>query len=102
MLYKIKYTLTCLEMLRQIQQPQRRAILGRIGQLKSEPEKQGKALRGPLAGHRSLYVSRYRVVYRVVRDEVQVFILAAGLRKESDKSDIYELAKKLVRDFLMP
>jgi mRNA interferase RelE/StbE len=101
-LYKIRYTQTCLEMLRQIQQPQRRAILDRIGQLKTDPEKQGNALLGSLAGHRSLPVSRYRVVYRVVREEVQVFMLAVGLRREGDKEDVYELAKKLIRNFLVP
>jgi mRNA interferase RelE/StbE len=89
-------------MLRQIQQPQRSTILSRIGQLAEDPEKQGKALLGPLAGHRSLHVSRYRVVYRVVRDQVEVFILVVGLRKEGAGDDIYEVAKKLVQNFMHP
>ena len=102
MLHKIKYAQKCLELLRQIQQPQRRTILNRIAQLAEDPEKQGKPLLGPLAGHRSIHVGRYRVVYRVIRDEVQVFILAAGLRREGARDDVYEVAKKLVRNFLRP
>ncbi len=100
MVYKIKYTKTAQEMLVSIQQPQRGTILDRIKKLETDPEKQGKALWGPLRAHRSLHVSRYRVIYRVVRDEVQVFILYAGLRKQGSKDDVYELAKKLVRNFL--
>lgn len=102
MVYKIKYTPTCVEMLRQIQQPHRGTILDRIGQLAEDPEKQGKPLLGPLAGHRGLHVSRYRVVFQVVRDQVEVLILVAGLRREGAKDDVYELAKKLVRNFLIP
>jgi len=33
----------------------------------------------------------------VVREKVEVLILAVGLRKQDDKKDIYELAQKLVR-----
>ena len=40
---------------------------------------------------------RYRIVYRVERREVVVLIVAVGRRKASDKNDIYELAKKLLR-----
>jgi len=40
---------------------------------------------------------RYRIVYRVERREVVVVIVAVGRRKASDKNDIYELAKKLLR-----
>jgi len=98
--YKIKYTKTAQGMLAAIQQPKRGTILDRIKQLERDPEKQGKALWGPLRGHRSLHVSRYRVIYRVVRDEVQVFILYVGLRKRGSKNDVYELAKKLVKNFL--
>jgi hypothetical protein len=39
------------------------------------------------------------VIYRVVRDEIQVFILYGGLRKQGSRDDVYELAKKLVRSF---
>ncbi len=100
MVYKIMYTKTARAMIASIQQPQRSIILGRIKQLETEPEKSGKALWGPLRGHRSLHVSRYRVIYRVVRDEIQVFILFVGMRKEGDKDDVYKLAERLVRNFL--
>ena len=44
---------------------------------------------------------RYRVVYRVEREEVVVLIVAAGRRRSGDKSDIYELARKLLRQRLL-
>jgi mRNA-degrading endonuclease RelE of RelBE toxin-antitoxin system len=45
----------------------RDAINKRIDNLTTDPEKQGKALGGPLRGLRSIYVyhERYRILYRV-------------------------------------
>ncbi len=102
MRYEIRYTPTCRKMLAQIQQPHRRTILERIEQLATDPEHQGKALLGPLRGYRSIHVSRFRVIYRVIRDQVEVIVLAAGIRKEGSRDDVYELAKRLVRDFTGP
>ena len=97
--YEIHYTPTCRTMLAAIQQPHRRAVLERIQRLATDPEKQGKPLMGPLRGHRSIHVSRFRVIYRVVRSRVEVIVLAAGIRKEGSRDDVYELARRLVRDF---
>jgi len=50
--------------------------------------------------------SRYRVVYKAEKDElpngdvvvhVKVVIVAVGIRKEKDKSDVYEIAQKLMK-----
>ena len=70
-----------------------------MDQLAESPEQQGKPLVGELAGFRSVRAvgQRYRIVYRVERQEVVVVIVAVGRRKASDKNDIYELAKKLLR-----
>jgi len=70
-----------------------------VDQLAESPEQQGKPLVGELAGFRSVRAvgQRYRIVYRVERQEVVVVIVAVGRRKASDKNDIYELAKKLLR-----
>jgi mRNA interferase RelE/StbE len=97
--YEIRYTPICRKTLGAIQQPHRRAVLERIGQLATDPEKQGKPSMGPLRGHRSIHVSRFRVIYRVIRGRVEVIVLAAGMRKEGCRDDVYELARKLVRDF---
>lgn len=75
------------------------AIGKRIDGLSEEPEKQGKPLGGELAGFRSLRTvgQRYRIIYRVERGKVIVVVVAVGLRRENDRTDIYELAKKLLK-----
>jgi mRNA interferase RelE/StbE len=81
----------------------RRLITQRAGQLARSPEQQGKSLIGELAGFRSVRAvgQRYRIVYRVERREVTVLIVAVGRRRSGDKSDIYELARKLLRQGLL-
>lgn len=70
-----------------------------IDRLAEEPEKQGKALTGDLAGYRSVRSvgQRYRVVYQVHKDSATVEVLVLGIRKEGSKRDIYTIAKKLLR-----
>jgi len=82
----------------------RRLIAGRIDQLTVEPEKQGKPLTGDLIGYRSLRAAgqRYRIIYKVEKMKVTVFIVALGIRKEGSKADIYALARKLLRLGLLP
>jgi mRNA interferase RelE/StbE len=77
----------------------REYIVGRAEKLADEPEKQGKALLGELAGLRSLRASgqHYRILYRVERGRVLVLVIAVGIRKEGDRRDVYELARKLFR-----
>ena len=79
------------------------SIRERIDGLAVDPEKQGKPLTGDLAGYRSLRAvgQRYRILYRVERGQVRVFVVALGLRKTGSKRDIYELAKKLLRQRLL-
>ncbi|MCX5841751.1 MAG: type II toxin-antitoxin system RelE/ParE family toxin [Deltaproteobacteria bacterium] len=76
----------------------RSTIARRIEALKESPEKQGKALSGDLVGYRSLHAAgRYRVLYEVKVDQVMVIVVAAGMRKEGSKIDVYETLKKLLR-----
>ena len=81
----------------------RRLISQRADQLATSPERQGKPLMGELAGFRSVRAvgQRYRIVYRVERREVTVLIVATGRRRSGDKSDVYELARKLLRQRLL-
>ncbi len=67
--------------------------------LSTDPEKRGKALLGELASLRSLRAGgqRYRIIYSVERGRVLVLVVAAGIRKQGSRRDIYELAKKLLR-----
>jgi len=69
--------------------------------LKESPQKQGKALSGDLGRYRSLHTAgRYRVVYEVKANEVTVIVVAAGIRKEGSRIDVYETLKKMLRSKL--
>jgi mRNA interferase RelE/StbE len=59
------------------------------------PEQAGEPLRPPLERYRKLVVfNNYRVIYRVDRAEVIVFILAVGIRRDAE---VYEIALKRLR-----
>lgn len=77
----------------------RQTIIQRINSLDDEPEKIGKPLGKDLSGFRSVRTvgQRYRIVYRVQRSKSIVSILAVGIRKDGDKNDIYNIARKLAR-----
>ncbi len=66
---------------------------------KDLPPLQGKPLIGELLGFRSVRAAgqRYRVLYRADGNSVTVVVVLVGPRKEGDKSDVYTLAKKLLR-----
>lgn len=105
MTYKIVIAPVALKMLQAIRDSRiRKLIGGRIDQLAVEPEKQGKPLTGDLIGYRSLRAAgqRYRIIYKVERTKVTVFIAAPGIRREGSKADIYALARKLLRLGLLP
>ena len=77
----------------------RESISKRIDGLAIDPEKQGKPMIDELRGYRSIRAvgQRYRILYKVEAERVIVLVVALGIRKEGDKKDVYELAKKLVR-----
>jgi mRNA interferase RelE/StbE len=75
------------------------SISKRINGLENDPEKQGKPLTDELAGYRSIRSvgQRYRIIYKIEAERVMVVVVTVGIRKEKDKKDAYELAKKLAR-----
>jgi mRNA interferase RelE/StbE len=77
----------------------RQALFDRIEELEIDPDQQGKPLRYELAGHRSVRAvrKRYRIVYYVQHEEVIVAVVAVGIRKEGDRSDIYQQAALLIK-----
>lgn len=96
MAYRIEVTPTALEALESVTDRRTRsAIVRRIDALADEPEKQGKKLRGWLAGFMSIRAAgqRYRIVYRVKR----VLVYTVGIRKEGSRRDVYALAERLVQ-----
>ena len=103
--YAITWTETALRMAARIEDKRvRRLIVDRADSLSRDPEKQGKPLTGELTGCRSLRAvgQRDRIIYRVDGRRIVVLVVAVGRRKEGDRSDIYELARKLVRQRLLP
>ena len=101
--FAIRWTETALEFVAAIPDRRiKRLISHGADELAKAPEQQGKPLIGELDGFRSVRAvgQRYRIVYRVERREI-VVIVAAGRRRSADKSDIYELAKKLLRQGLL-
>jgi mRNA interferase RelE/StbE len=77
----------------------RESISKRIEDLRHNPDKQGKPMIGELAEYRSLRAvgQRYRILYKVEVSRVVVSIIALSIRKDGDKADVYELARRLVR-----
>lgn len=100
--FAITWTETALKLVEAVpDQRIRRLITQSADQLAKAPEQEGKPLIGELAGFRSVRAvgQRYRIVYRIERREVTVLIVAR--RRSGDKSDIYELARKLLRQGLL-
>lgn len=100
MTWEIRITPTARQMIAAVTDRRVQSKLAeRIERLREDPEKQGKPLVGELRGVRSLRAvgQRYRILYRLEHDRVLVLVVAAGLRKEGSKRDIYALARKLLR-----
>lgn len=98
--WRVEVTETAATMIRRISDARIRGkIIDAIDELKHDPALKGKPMVGDLARYRSLCVvgQRYRVLYAVAAERVTVFVVAAGIRKDGDKPDIYALAKKLLR-----
>jgi mRNA interferase RelE/StbE len=103
--YEVLWTTTALEMLADVADRRVRQLLFDTSKrLEVDPEKQGKPLREDLMGFRSLRVAgqQYRLVYSIVPAARLVHVVAAGLRREGSRDDVYELAQKIVRLGLSP
>jgi mRNA interferase RelE/StbE len=81
----------------------RNNLFERIEELSKKPEEQGKPLRNELLGLRCVKAigQRYRIIFKVERDRVIVVVVAVGIRKEGDRSDIYKIAVHLMRSGLI-
>jgi mRNA interferase RelE/StbE len=102
--FQIEITPTALGMINKVQDRRIRAkIIETIDGLAEDPEKKGKPLTAELEGYHSVRAvgQRYRIIYRIDNEKVIVLVVAAGIRKEGDRKDIYALAKKLIRARLL-
>jgi len=102
-MYKVKLTYIAAEYLKGIDSPARIQILNKIESLKEEPLLLGKQLKGPLKEYRSIRAAgqRYRIIYKVIKTEIVIVIVAVGIRKAGDRKDIYELMKKYIKTGLL-
>ncbi|MFK7604009.1 type II toxin-antitoxin system RelE/ParE family toxin [Deinococcus sp. SM5_A1] len=99
--HQITLTPKAVEMLEAVtDRREREALLECIEALAADPELQGKALLGELRGHRSVRAvgQRYRIVYRVIRDEVVVLVIGMGRRREGNRRDVYAQLERLDTD----
>jgi mRNA interferase RelE/StbE len=85
--YKIKvHKLVTTEDSKRFDAPTQEKIKKKIIDLLSvSPEEVGEPLRFELAGYRKLKIfDKYRIVYRVEKEKVMVFVLAVGIRRDSE------------------
>ncbi len=92
------------QLLREIKDKRVQAsIRHRIDRLAYEPYKQGKPMNDELIGYRSVRAvgQRYRILYTIEDQKVTVIVVTLGIRKEGDKKDVHEQARKLARRGLL-
>ena len=102
-MYNIKLTKIAAESIRKLDSKTQSVIIKRIGELSKAPLQLGKPLKGPLAGLRTIRAAgqRYRIIYKVIEDDIVVIVINVGIRKEGAKKDIYALMKKLIKTGLL-
>lgn len=104
MTWLVLITPTALEMLEGINDRRIRSQVAQtVSGLSEDPENKGRPLMGEMAGFRSLRAAgqRYRVIYKIEKEQVIVVVVATGRRKEGDRKDIYSLARKLFEQKLI-
>ena len=104
-MYTIKLTQIAAEFIAKLDNKSQQQVLQKIEVLKQYPLKVGKPLKGNLEDYRSIRAvgQRYRIIYQVKENEIEVIIVAVGIRRDGDKKrDIYELMKKYLKIGLLP
>ena len=101
--YQIEWTRKAIEMLKRVSpRPIQKEVFERASGLKKDP-KRGVALQRDLAGYYSLPAGqdRYRIVYTIDADEEIVVIHAVGRRAPGKESDVYEVARRILKAKLL-
>lgn len=81
---------------KKIDPPSRRLILKSIyKKLRKDPESYGSPLLGEYKGYWKLKVAHYRVVYRIIKDQIMVIVIKVGIRRDDEIYNelIYRLKK---------
>jgi mRNA interferase RelE/StbE len=102
-MYRIKITKIAADNIQEIEKSAQIQIINKIEKLKEEPTLLEKPLRGLLKDYRSIRPAgqRYRIIYKVIDNEIIVIVVTVGIRKDGDKKDIYELMKKYIKTNLL-
>jgi len=106
----IQWTETAKRCLERLPLKVRKGLLEKADRLLEcdDPREASKALVGPLSGYYRIVYSRYRAIYSVDEDRlpdgdvlvhIKIRFVAAGIRKEGDKKDIYKFAMRLIKMF---
>ena len=104
-MYTIKLTQIAAEFIAKLDNKSQQQVMEKLEILKEYPLKVGKALKGNLQNYRSIRSvgQRYRIIYQVKETEIEVIVVAVGIRRDGDKkNDVYELMKKYIRIGLLP
>jgi mRNA interferase RelE/StbE len=86
MTYSLRYhPLILQEDFKRIDRPQQQRLLKTIEKkLTTRPDQYGQPLRGALQGYWKLKVGDYRVVYRIEQEEIVVYLLTIGFRRNQE------------------
>ncbi|MCW8965966.1 MAG: type II toxin-antitoxin system RelE/ParE family toxin [Candidatus Pacearchaeota archaeon] len=79
-MFEIKFEPTAKRFLKKLDKHEAKKILTKIKKLKNNP-KLGKPLIGNLSGLWRLRIEEYRVIYQIKNNELIIFVLDIGLRK---------------------
>ena len=104
-MYTIKLTQIAAEFIAKLDNKSQQQVMEKLEILKEDPLKVGKALKGNLQNYRSIRSvgQRYRIIYQVKETEIEVIVVAVGIRRDGDKkNDFYELMKKYIKIGLLP
>ena len=104
-MYTIKLTQIAAEFIAKLDNKSQKQVMEKLEILKEDPLKVGKALKGNLQNYRSIRSvgQRYRIIYQVKETEIEVIVVAVGIRRDGDKkNDVYELMKKYIKIGLLP
>jgi mRNA-degrading endonuclease RelE of RelBE toxin-antitoxin system len=107
----IQWTETAKDALKCLPIDARKGLLKKADQLMEcdDPRRHCKRLTGPLEGYYRITFSRYRAIFTVESESLasddelihlRIIFIAAGMRKEFDRKDVYRVAKKLIENVL--
>ncbi len=107
----VQWTATAKQSLKRLPEKVRRGLLEKADELAAhgDPRRYCKPLTSPLQGYCRITYSRYRAVFTVEEEKLlsgnvllhlRIIFIAAGIRREPDRKDVYRVAQKLVEQVL--